>query len=230
MKLLIFWVYFLKKLGKNQGLRASSLQFTFPSEFNAIFCDSFTLWLKLNGWSKIRDPVTAKFKNVTVIVTYIRYYPGGYYVVMTSRTCRRCEISKKLTWNPTLTAKNTPLFLFPYMGHLLQIFAWGMPLHAHIFSFTHNAVVLSHFRCVHPENQTKIFRFQHFYESKQTSLTQDLKWSLNNVVRYKCSLLPVSNWFVTFIASSIELILQTWPLAIQPFIILYIYGKNWFEN
>ena len=34
------------------------------------------------------------------------------------------------------------------MGHSLQIFAWGMPLHAHEFSFTHNAVVLSHFRCV----------------------------------------------------------------------------------
>ena len=76
---------------------------------------------------------------------------------MTSHTCRRCEISKNLTWNPTLTAKNTPLFLFPYMGHSLQIFAWGMPLHAHVFSFTHKTVVLSHFRCVHPENQTKIF-------------------------------------------------------------------------
>ena len=109
---------------------------------------------------------------------------------MTSRTCRRCEISKKLTWNPALMAKNTPLFLFPYMGHSLQIFAWGMPLHAHVFSFTHNAVVLSAFRCVHPENQTKIFRFSHFYESKQTSLTQDLKWSLNNVARYKYSISP----------------------------------------
>ena len=76
---------------------------------------------------------------------------------------------------PTLTAKNTPLFLFPYMGHSLQIFAWGMPLHAHVFSFTHNAVVLSHFKCVHPENQTKILRFEHFYESKQTSLTQDFE-------------------------------------------------------
>ena len=64
---------------------------------------------------------------------------------MTSSTCRRCEISKKLTWNPTLMAKNTLLFLFPYMGPSLHIFAWGMPLHAHVFSFTHNAVVLSHF-------------------------------------------------------------------------------------
>ena len=60
---------------------------------------------------------------------------------MTSRTWR-CEISKNLTWKPTFTAKNTPLFLFPYMGHSLQIFAWGMPRHAHVSSFTHNAVVL----------------------------------------------------------------------------------------
>ena len=52
-----------------QGLRASSLQFTSPLEFNAIFRDGFPLRLDLNGWSKIRDPVTAKFKHVTVIVT-----------------------------------------------------------------------------------------------------------------------------------------------------------------
>ena len=48
-------------------------------------------------------------------------------------------------------------------------------------------------------------------------LTQDLKWSLNNVVRYKQSLSPASNWFVTLyyiIASSIKLIFQTLPLAI----------------
>ena len=46
-----------------QGLRASSLQFTSPLEFNAIFRDGFPLRLDLNGWSKIRDPVTAKFKH-----------------------------------------------------------------------------------------------------------------------------------------------------------------------
>ena len=53
-------------------------------------------------------------------------------------------------------------------------------------------------------------------KKKKPSLTQDLKWPLNNVVRYKYSLSPASNWFVTLyyiIASSIELILQTWPLA-----------------
>ena len=53
-----------------------------------------------------------------------------------------------------------------------------MPLYAHVFSCTHNTAVLSQFRCVHLENQMKIFQFEHFYESKQMSLTQDLKWSL----------------------------------------------------
>ena len=33
----------------NQGLRASSLQFTSPLEFNAIFRDGFPLRLDLNG-------------------------------------------------------------------------------------------------------------------------------------------------------------------------------------
>ena len=53
----------------NQSLRASSLQFTSPLEFNAIFRDGFTLRRELTAGSKIRDPVTAKFKYVTVIVT-----------------------------------------------------------------------------------------------------------------------------------------------------------------
>ena len=50
-----------------QGLRASSLQFTSPLEFNAIFRDGFPLRLDLNGWSNIRDPVTAKFKHARLL-------------------------------------------------------------------------------------------------------------------------------------------------------------------
>ena len=75
---------------------------------------------------------------------------------MTSQTWR-CEISKNLTWNPSLTAKNTPLCLFPYMGHSLQIFAWGMPRHAHVFSFTHNAVVLHILDVFTPKIRRKFF-------------------------------------------------------------------------
>ena len=51
----------------NQGLRASSLQFTSPLEFNAIFLYGFPLRVDLNGWSKIRDPVTAKFKHAQLL-------------------------------------------------------------------------------------------------------------------------------------------------------------------
>ena len=54
-------------LGCIQGLRASSLQFTSPLEFNAIFRYGFPLRVDLNGWSKIRDPVTAKFKHAQLL-------------------------------------------------------------------------------------------------------------------------------------------------------------------
>ena len=50
-----------------QGLRASSLQFTSPLEFNAIFRDGSTLRLDLTAGSKIRDPVTAKFKHARLL-------------------------------------------------------------------------------------------------------------------------------------------------------------------
>ena len=56
-----------KYIVPDQGLRASSQQFTSPLEFNAIFRDGFPLRLDLNGWSKIRDPVTAKFKHARLL-------------------------------------------------------------------------------------------------------------------------------------------------------------------
>ena len=110
-------IYRYKIHNRNQGLWASSLQFTSPLEFNAIFRDGFTLRHELTAGSEIRDPVPAKFKHVTKIVTctctmlWLRHIRAG------------TEISKKLTSNPRLSAKNTPLFLFPQMGHSLQIFA-----------------------------------------------------------------------------------------------------------
>ena len=54
-------------LWQYQGLRASSLQFTSPLEFNAIFRDGFTLRLDLTAGSKIGDPVTAKFKHARLL-------------------------------------------------------------------------------------------------------------------------------------------------------------------
>ena len=83
----------LSPRGSEQGLRASSLQFTSPLEFNAIFRDGFTLRHELTAGSEIRDPVPAKFKHVTNIVTctctmlWLRHVRAG------------TEISKKLTSN-----------------------------------------------------------------------------------------------------------------------------------
>ena len=57
----------ITRSGVYQGLRASSLQFTSPLEFNAIFRNGFPLRVDLNGWSKIRNPVTAKFKHVRLL-------------------------------------------------------------------------------------------------------------------------------------------------------------------
>ena len=57
----------MRKSCISQGLRASSLQFTSPLEFNAIFRYGFPLRVDLNGWSKIRDPVTAKFKHARLL-------------------------------------------------------------------------------------------------------------------------------------------------------------------
>ena len=135
-----------------QGLRASSLQFTSPLEFNAIFRDGFPLRLDLNGWSKIRDPVTAKFKHVTVFVICTLLCCDDVTNVPALRNFQKADLK------PYPYGKKYTAFSFP-MGHSLQIFAWAMPLHDHVFSFTHNAVVLSAFRCVHPKNQTKNFRF-----------------------------------------------------------------------
>ena len=93
-----------------------------------------------------------------------------YYVVIGSRMCQCCEISKKLTLNPTLSAKNTPLILLSDTRRSLQIFTWGMPLHAHVFSFTHNTVLLSDFRCVHLKNQKKFFDFNIFMNQNKRLL------------------------------------------------------------
>ena len=62
-----FIINYFAALYLNQGLRASSLQFTSPLEFNAIFRYGFPLRVDLNGWSKIRDPVTAKFKHAQLL-------------------------------------------------------------------------------------------------------------------------------------------------------------------
>ena len=60
-------------VGYSQGLRASSLQFTSPLEFNAIFRDGFTLRHELTAGSEIRDPVTC---TCTICCDYVTYVPA----------------------------------------------------------------------------------------------------------------------------------------------------------
>ena len=137
---------------------------------------------------------------------------------MTSRTWR-CEISKKLTSTLGYRPKIHHFFFshkwdtrFKYLSKLCPYILMYSALHIMQW-FSHSLDVFTPKMRKSDEN----FSIFTFYESKQTSLTQDLKWSLNNVVRYKYSLSPASNWFVTLyyiIASSIEVTFQTWPLAI----------------
>ena len=63
-----------------------------------------------------------------------------------------------------MPAKNTQFLITLDMVLSLENLVKGCPYmlmsRAHVFGFTHNAVVvLSQFRCVHPENLTKIFDF-----------------------------------------------------------------------
>ena len=78
-----------------------------PSTMNIFTCFDLGYEFTRNKFNSMM--ILAKLKHVTVIVTCT------YYVVIGSRTCRRCEISKKLTLNPSLTAKNTT-FSFPIHG------------------------------------------------------------------------------------------------------------------
>ena len=93
-----------------QGLRASSRQFTSPLEFNAIFRDGFPLRLKLNGWSKIRDPVTVKFKHGIVTWTSLCYDDVTYVPVLWN--------FQKADLEPYPYGKKYTIFSFPIHGTL----------------------------------------------------------------------------------------------------------------
>ena len=124
---------------------------------------------------QIRNSLTAKFIHEYIIATRTLLWCNLIASLLPHPVCSRgtarlerrlldnvracAEISKKLNLHRTFPAKNAPIFLLPDIWPSLQIFAYGMPLHTYVFSVTHNAVVLSESRCVHPENQTKIFRF-----------------------------------------------------------------------
>ena len=145
------------------------------------------------------------------------------------------EISKKLTLNPTMSVKNTSLFLLPDMGLLLKIFALEIPLHADVFSFTNNAVVLPQFTCVLPENQTNFFfDFNIFMNQNKCFLHKTWSACKNKVVDYKYSLLPALNWFVTLNCKLLShwAIVKNMAVSDLAFLLLYIYGttKAWYSK
>ena len=159
-----------------QGLRASSLQFTSPLEFNVNFRDGFTPRHDLTAGSKIRDPVTAKFKHVTNIVLctllccdYVTYVPALKFPKSWLRTLGyRQKIHHFFFSHKRGTRFRYLSKLCPYtvMYSALHIMQWFSQL---LDVFT-------------PRKSNENFSIFTFYESKQMSLTQDLRWSLGRSI------------------------------------------------
>ena len=106
---------------------------------------------------------------------------------------RHCETSRNLTLNPRLSAKNTPLFLFPYMGHSLQIFAKVMP-YLLMYSALHIMQWFSHILDVF----TLKIRWK-FLDVYISWIKTNVAYTRHDVIaRTKyCTKTTASNWFVT---------------------------------
>ena len=124
-----------------------------------------------------------------------KLYLVHYYVVIRSHTCQYCEISKKLTLNPRLSAKNTPLFLFPYMGtrfkYLLKLCPYILiysALHIHVMQwFLH---ILDVFTL---KIRRKFFDFYILWIKTNVAYTRLAVIARNKVLHSKTT---ASNWFV----------------------------------
>ena len=117
--------------------------------------------------------------NTSQILWLVRYY-----VVIGSRTCRRCEISKKLTLNPTL--KKIHHFFFSHTwGARFKYLPEGCP-YMLMYSALHIIQWFSHILDVFtPKIRRKFFDFNIFMNHNKRGLHKTWKWSLNNVVHYK---------------------------------------------
>ena len=152
-------------IGKDQGLRASSLQFTSPLEFSATFRDSFPLRLELNGWSKICDPVTAKFKHFTVIVTCTLLCCDDFTYVPAP-----VKFQKKLTWNPTLRQKIHHFFFSHTWGTCFKYLPEGCS-YMLMYSALHIMQWFSHILDVFtPKTRQKFFNFNIFMNQNKRRL------------------------------------------------------------
>ena len=170
-----------------QSLRASSLQFTSPLEFNAIFCDGFTLRHELTAGSEIRDPVLAKFKYVTNIVTctllccdYVTYVPALKFPKSWLRTLGYRQkihhffFSHKWGTHFRYLSKLCPYILMYSALHIMQWFSQLLPV------FT-------------PKIKWKFFDFYILWIKANVAYTR-----LEMIARTKyCTTTTASNWFVT---------------------------------
>ena len=170
-----------------QGLRASSLQFTSPLEFNAIFRDGFPLRHDLTAGSKIRNPVPAKFKHVTNIVTctftmlWLRHVRAG------------TEISKKLTSNLGYRQKIHHFFFshkwgtrFKYLSKLCPYILMYPALHImQWFSQVLDVFI--------PKIKRPFFDFYILWIKTNVAYT---RLEMIATTKY-CTTTTASNWFVT---------------------------------
>ena len=173
-----------------QGLRASSLQFTSPLEFNAIFRDGFTLRHELTAGSKIRDPVPAKDKHVTNIVictllccdyvTYVMYVPALKFPKIRLQTLgyrpkiHHFFFSHKWGTRFKYLSKLCPYILMYSALHIMQWFSQLLDV------FT-------------PKIKRKFFDFYILWIKTNVAYTR-----LEMIPRTKyCTTTTASNWFVT---------------------------------
>ena len=170
-----------------QGLRASSLQFISPLEFNAIFCDGFTLRHELTAGNKIPDPVPAKFKHVTNTVTC---------------TLLCCD---SVTYVPALKFPKSWLRTLGYRQKIHHFFfshKWGTCFkylsklcpYILMYSALHIMQWFSHIQDVFiPKIKLNFFDFYILWIKTNVAYTR-----LELIARTKyCTTTTVSNWFVT---------------------------------
>ena len=170
-----------------QGLRASSLQFTSPLEFNAIFRDGFTLRHELTAGSKIRDPVQAKFKHVTNIVIcpllccdYVTYVPA-------------LKFPKSWLWTPGYRQKIHHFFFSHKWGTRFKYLSKLCP-YILMYSAFHIMQWFSQVLDVFtPKIKRPFFDFYILWMKTNVAYTR-----LEMIARTKyCTTTTASNWFVT---------------------------------
>ena len=113
---------------------------------------------------------------------------------MTSRTCRRCEISKKADLEPYPYGKKYTTFSFPIHGALASIICLSYALYILMYSALHIMQWFSHILDVFtPKIRRNFFDFYILWIKTNVAYTR-----LELIARTKhCTTTTASNWFVT---------------------------------